>query len=459
MTAPSRTCWPACGWRGRGVSLEALFCCRLRWPCLASPPVADVRPAHVANGKGCTNGGDRNGRNGCGNASAKLEPCREEADEVCVKRGVRGKCVGCGGEFGDVHKHMRKCCPESLPRSADPEAVALHRKELSPNDWLDKEEIRAAARAAVAALADPLQRRALELRFGLDQGGVRRSPVQVGEVLGGKYAKNGQTAQVLIRTALGNIPLVADDPSGLKVLYEDDDMIAVFKPPFLRTTPVHRFCGKSLSSQVIGHLLRSGWKDPPHVVHRLDQCTSGVYLTAKTKKAAASLQEYWHGPTCGKEYLAVVHVRDQDHLKSQGKIFEVDAPIGRSEDLADDVSRRVDPENGQPARTRFEVLAIGEAVALMSCTLVEMGRTHQIRVHAAHAGFPLMGDDLYGGSGSSIGRVALHAWHLRVRQPTTGETVLIEAPVPTDMEQCCVAHGVELGHLQVATSCEKLLDK
>merc|ERR1712232_632314 len=123
-----------------------------------------------------------------------------------------------------------------------------HRKAQSPDDWLDEADVADAARASFAAIDDALQRRALELRFGIDQGGRRRSPAEVGKELGGKYAKNPQTAQVLIRTALKSIPLVADDPTGLEILYEDEDLLAVAKPAFLRTNPVHRFCGKSLTN-------------------------------------------------------------------------------------------------------------------------------------------------------------------------------------------------------------------
>merc|ERR1712151_997272 len=200
---------------------------------------------------------------------------------------------------------------------------------------------------------------ALELRFGVDQGGQRRSPAEVGKELGGKYAKNPQTAQVLIRTALKSIPLVADDPAGLEVLYEDDDLLAVTKPPFLRTNPVHRFCGKSLTNKLVGYLQPSSGCPPPYIIHRLDQCTSGVFLCTKTKEAAAILQEKWHGPECSKEYLAIV---EGCPMTTSG-CFTVDAPIARDTEIVDDIRRAIAP-SGQAAVTRFETLGKGPAHAL-----------------------------------------------------------------------------------------------
>lgn len=312
---------------------------------------------------------------------------------------------------------------------------------MSPDDWLDEGEVRAAARAAFAAVVDPLQRRALELRFGLDQGGSRRSPAEVGHILGGKYVKNAQTAGLLVRNGLNSIPLVADDPSALEVLHEDGDIVAVSKPPFLRTTPVHRFCGKSLSSQLVGYLRPRGCE--PFIVHRLDQSTSGVYLCAKTSRAAAALQDQWHTPSCSKRYLAVVHV-DSGHKAPVGSTFVIDAAIARGNDEADSV-RRVINDAGQSAATRFEVLARGPAHALFACTLLDSGRTHQIRLHSSHAGFPLVGDSLYGGAegeDARINRVALHAWRLRFAHPRSGEASEIIAPPPADLERCCAAHGI-----------------
>lgn len=363
--------------------------------------------------------------------------------ETTPKIDKSGKCSGCSGTFPNLQKHMRRCVPEQLRRSDDSEANADLRKKVSPDDWLESEDVAAAARASFAAVEDPLQRRALELRFGIDRGGGRRSPAEVGEVLGGKYAKNPQTAVVLIRTAMKSIPLVADDPAGLEVLYEDDDLLAVAKPPYLRSQPVHRFCGMSLTNKLVGYLKPPCGAPPPYIIHRLDQCTSGVFLCTKTKQAASFLQSHWHGPECSKEYLALVHCKAGSPT---GGCFSITASLARETDLADDVRRVVDPA-GQKATTHFEILVRGPSIALVSATLVESGRTHQIRVHASHAGMPLVGDGLYGGvdrlEEAHIGRVALHAWRLRVPHPQSGDKLQIVAPLPLDLERCCALHGIE----------------
>lgn len=357
---------------------------------------------------------------------------------------LNAECPGCSATVANLFKHMKRCCPEKIERSADPEATRDLRKASSSDDWLEVAEVREAARAAISALQDPMQRRALELRFGFENG-QRPCPTEVGKILGGSYAKNGQAAHCLIRNALRSIPLVADDASNLNVLYEDDDLIAVAKPPFLRTTPVHRFCGKSLVNMLVGYL-KPEFAPPPYLIHRLDQNTSGVLLCAKTKDAAGAVTARWAGPDCSKEYLAIVHMSDASQGCSPGEVFTVDAPLSRATKLADNTTQEVNVD-GRSAATRFEVLARSPSAGLLLCSLVESGRTHQIRVHAAHAGMPLLGDALYGGDAClekvHVDRVALHAWRLRVLHPLNGKPLVITAPLPQDLLQCCVAHEIE----------------
>ncbi|CAK9058901.1 unnamed protein product [Durusdinium trenchii] len=203
---------------------------------------------------------------------------------------------------------MKRCCPERLPeRIGSAEDRRAARKAASEEDWISEEEVKQAALKSFASVKDPLHRRVLELRFGADQGGLRRSPAEVAEALGGKYHGKAETALMLIRQALRSIPLVADDPKDLVVVYEDEDLLAVSKPPFLRVTPVHRFVGKSLTNQVLGYLQATYGEeyDSPMVLHRLDQTTSGLVLCAKNKEAARICGERWHDEECKKEYLAI----------------------------------------------------------------------------------------------------------------------------------------------------------
>lgn len=414
-------------------------------------------------------------------------------------------CPGCGKTMPELRRHMKKCCPQLLPErttagDADAEAAErrrrrvaeareTRRKAASEESWITEEEVREAARRSVEEMADPLLRQVLHLRFGLDRG-EPRTPAEVAEALGGKYQGRPEAAFTLIREAQKSIPLVADDPKDLCVIYEDDHLLAVSKPPGLRTVPVHRFIGKSLTNQVLGYIQQSARqrgeenvpRDAPMLLHRLDQTTSGVVLFAKTKAAASYVQRHWHGPKCRKEYIALASQSPNRRQPSAhtgggacvwiaepGEAALVRAPIGRDVESDDPVRRAVNFEDGQSAATHFETLAAGDwpanshkppallhtradscagrRVALLLCALEENGRTHQIRVHAAHIGMPLLGDDMYGGLSTPEGeegtdRVALHAWRLRAPHPATGNEVVIEAPFPEDIRRSMKSCGM-----------------
>lgn len=396
--------------------------------------------------------------------------------EVATSEGS-AVCPGCGMIAPDLRKHMKRCCPELLPeRQQAPTAERIaKRREASEDDWISEDEVRACAAKSFEAIEDPLLRRVLELRFGTDRNGERRTPMEVADALGGKHKGNAQAALNLVRTALKSVPLVADDPSNLQVLYEDEELLAVSKPPFLRSTPVHRFTGKSLTNQIVGYMQQSASATrqshgeaqtgqrtaaSPLLLHRLDQTTSGVVLCAKTKKAASFLQDLWHKPECRKEYLAVAWRATPGSLTKVGDALRVDEPIGKDVNSSDPVRRAVNYEEGQSAVTRFEVLAEARDVLLLSCTLVESGRTHQIRIHSSHSGLPLLGDGMYGGderyrvmsdrmSGegqeapAALGRVALHAWRLHITHPGTKMPLLIEAGLPADLQQCLRDYGLQ----------------
>ncbi|TPM07782.1 RluA family pseudouridine synthase [Mesorhizobium sp. B2-3-11] len=244
----------------------------------------------------------------------------------------------------------------------------------------------------------------------------------------------------------------------LDVLYEDNELIVINKPAGLVVHPgagnwtgtlvnalIHH-CGDSLSG--IGGVRRPG------IVHRLDKETSGVMVVAKTDRAHKSLSEAFadHGLTGDLEraYLALVWGTPQ---RPTGTI---DAPLGRA---ADRVRRAVVPEDRDDARhavTRFAVQErFGEGqrefatASLVECRL-ETGRTHQIRVHMAHIGHPVIGDPDYGlafrtkanrlpeplkTQVKAFSRQALHAWLLAFRHPTTHLMMRFEASIPEDMEQ------------------------
>lgn len=244
----------------------------------------------------------------------------------------------------------------------------------------------------------------------------------------------------------------------LEVLYEDEDLIVIAKPAGLVVHPgagnwtgtlvnaLIYHCGDSLSG--IGGVRRPG------IVHRLDKETSGVMVVAKNDNAHRHLAAQFadHGRTGDLEraYLALVWGRPQ---QLRGTI---DAPLGRSS--ADRTKRSVKREEAMDAReaiTHYDVVERfveqPDATALASlveCRL-ETGRTHQIRVHMAHIGHPLIGDPDYGAAFKTkanrlpdaakeavkhFHRQALHAYLLAFEHPRTGEIMEFEAPVPDDME-------------------------
>jgi len=233
-----------------------------------------------------------------------------------------------------------------------------------------------------------------------------------------------------------DLPEDLPDPSAIPVdvLHEDAQILVVNKRPGIVVHPVGRHQLTSLLSALHARYRVAG--DPsrdrvPHLCHRIDKDTSGVFLVAfgEAWKADVSLQ--FERREVAKEYLALVHGIPE---RAEGAI---DAPLLYVQDAWPRV--RVDPE-GQASRTRWRIEETFRDAALVRF-FPETGRMHQIRVHAAHAGHPLLCDTSYGGRGPVgdpgspvLARCALHAARVTLRHPGTGETVTFEAPLAADME-------------------------
>jgi len=266
----------------------------------------------------------------------------------------------------------------------------------------------------------------------------------------------GDRVEIIMPEPEAAEPLGEDIP--LDVLFEDDDLIVLIKPAGLVVHPgagnwtgtlvnalIHH-CGESLSG--IGGVKRPG------IVHRLDKETSGVMVAAKTDLAHRSLSEQFadHGKTTKLEraYQAVVWGLPRPHKGT------IDAALGRS---ADRTRRAVRNDNAADARhavTHYEVIERyherpdATAIASMVACRLETGRTHQIRVHMAHIGHPLLGDPEYGAAFrtkvnllpeparsvvSGFHRQALHAFLLQIVHPRSGEVMRFEADLPKDMRE------------------------
>lgn len=223
------------------------------------------------------------------------------------------------------------------------------------------------------------------------------------------------------------------DLAQLTVLYEDDDLLAVYKPAGLVTHPQGGHYQDTLANQVAAYFREKGEEHGIRPVGRLDKETSGIVVFAKSQMAAGRLQEQREQGRFSKTYLAVV----QGEMELDDKEHQICLPIGP--DPADRLKMRI-AEDGKYASTHYRVRKHVEGKSIVELTL-DTGRTHQIRVHMAALGHPLVGDQLYGGekSGDSrknyLERAALHAWKVELDQPFTGETIKLTAPVPEDIQK------------------------
>lgn len=210
----------------------------------------------------------------------------------------------------------------------------------------------------------------------------------------------------------------------LEILYEDDDMIIINKDPFIACHPTHNHQGDTLANAVAFHLQKKGKHSVFRAVGRLDKGTSGIVICALNKHAAAHIPK-----TVSKEYVAVVSGK----LEPEGTI---DAPIYRPDPMK---TIRAVGEGGDRAVTHWTVIKQNEQMALARINL-ETGRTHQIRVHFAHIGMPLVGDSLYGTDPDGYGHQMLHCHQISFIHPVSKEIITIKAPMPEDMQR--IANGI-----------------
>lgn len=202
----------------------------------------------------------------------------------------------------------------------------------------------------------------------------------------------------------------------LEILYEDSDVLAVHKPSGMACHPSHGHYKDTLANLVAAHCAGAGGNSVIRPVGRLDRDTSGIVVFAKNRAAAARLATQRAAGEFRKIYLAAAEGIFEE---KQGTLR---TPIGKCPDSL--MKMQPDP-NGKEACTKYRVLREEGTVSWIACEL-ETGRTHQIRVHMAGIGHPLLGDCLYG-QPDSAKRLALHAWKAEFKQPFTGETIVITA--------------------------------
>ncbi|BDU77826.1 RluA family pseudouridine synthase [Mesoterricola sediminis] len=247
----------------------------------------------------------------------------------------------------------------------------------------------------------------------------------------------------------------------LPTLFEDNRLWIVDKPAGLVVHPGPGHPSGTVLNALLGRLhaapapLAEG-EDPaeedeeadaprwPGLVHRLDRFTTGCLAMAKDQGAQTALQAQFKARSVDKRYLAIA--RMSRRLPEAGSLL-VDAPIGRQR--SDRLKMAVVPQ-GRPSQTRVRVLGRAAGLALVECELLT-GRTHQIRVHLAHLGAPILGDPLYGGAGAwmdadrrshACPTPMLHAWRLALDHPGDGRRLSCEAPLPEAFREVLAGLGL-----------------
>jgi 23S rRNA pseudouridine1911/1915/1917 synthase len=221
-----------------------------------------------------------------------------------------------------------------------------------------------------------------------------------------------------------DLPAAAPDVP-LSIVYEDYDILVVDKAAGIVCHPTHGVASGTLADALVH---RYG---AAHLVQRLDRDTSGLLLAARHPWSAAILGQAMARRDIRRTYAALVPGCRQAWPDL------IDAPIGRDPESG---NRRVDPVEGQEARTRILASVAQEEAGITWLVLaLETGRTHQIRVHLAHLGHPILGDGRYGPPGAP-GRMVLHAHHLTFRHPRTGQRMAVEATWPADLPT--MPHGL-----------------
>ena len=275
-------------------------------------------------------------------------------------------------------------------------------------------------------------------------------------IVSGRVTLRGNTVKSAARIGPGDRIVVRyprrEEPpprhSSLEVLYEDDSLLAVSKPGDLLSHPTDKIVRGAATS-----ILREQFGRRLHQVHRLDRETSGVLLLAKDPASARALTDAFTRREVSKEYLALVRGRAAFTTR------DVELPIGR--EGRDIKVRQSVTKGGQPAATSFFRLAVGRGASLIAAR-PRTGRLHQIRVHLAALGHPVLGDKLYTEDGAAYRKAVrrtlsaedtaalgaerqmLHAWRLRLAHPSTGRPIEFTALPPEDFVACGRAFGLDV---------------
>jgi 23S rRNA pseudouridine1911/1915/1917 synthase len=276
----------------------------------------------------------------------------------------------------------------------------------------------------------------------------------------GSFAKSSTRLKQGQSITVGNLKPESDapipEPIELSILYEDDWLIAINKPPAMVVHPARGHWSGTLTAALAYHfqnLSAVGGPARPGIVHRLDRDTSGVILVAKTDEAHLKLAAQFENRSVQKEYFAIVTPvpdRDQD---------VIDKPIGSHPYQREKKAIRENHASSRAAKSVYEVIERFDGFAAIRVK-PKTGRTHQIRVHMAHVGTPVLCDALYSGRSRLttrdlnlrceqesilLDRQALHARRIQIQHPETGRILEIAADLPNDIQETLAAIRTQRG--------------
>lgn len=306
----------------------------------------------------------------------------------------------------------------------------LDEKELIYSDAGEHERLDVFVSRAMGELTRSAVRRLIETGFVTVDGKSGKPSLKL---------KGGERISVRVPPPVPAAPVAEQIP--IEILFEDSDIIVVNKAAGMVVHPGAGNRGGTLVNALLGHcrdLSGIGGEIRPGIVHRIDKDTTGILVVAKNDNAHLSLARQFKQHSVKRVYTALVYGSPRE---DKGVI---DAAIGRHPTERKKMSGAT--RRGRHAVTKWRVAGRYRGITLMTIKL-ETGRTHQIRVHLSEAGYPLLGDPVYGGSGrlanlrdpelrkmiKELGRQALHAGTLGIIHPGTGEYLEFNADLPEDM--------------------------
>lgn len=252
----------------------------------------------------------------------------------------------------------------------------------------------------------------------------------------GNILVNGKKQKVSYKVSVGDVITIEEEQPQeielkaqnipIEIIYEDDDIIVVNKPKGMVVHPANGNPDGTLVNAIMAickdSLSGIGGEIRPGIVHRLDKDTSGLLIVAKNDKAHVNMSEQIKNHEVKKTYIALVRGNVKENEAT------IDMPIGRSNS---DRKKMAVNKNGRNAVTHIKVLKRYEKYTLLEVN-IETGRTHQIRVHLSHIGYPIIGDFTYSNGKNEFGVVGqcLHAKQLEFKHPITGKEMKLEAELP-----------------------------